>query len=166
MPQKKKAAQTGQTEWLLKAMELAVQKKKGLWAHSMLDAVEGLTAEQAAWKPNKKGVHSIWEIVHHATYWKDFLVQRLEGSTAKFSDEESWVIHETTEEAWAKAVARLKRTHNKLMKRLREKKLDLGKPFPGEKMTVGEALFGVLAHDLYHTGQIVLLRQMQGIEPS
>lgn len=167
MPQKKKAAQTGETEWLLKAMELAVQKKKGLWAHSMLDAVEGLTAEQAAWKAaglRPHGAHSIWEIVNHATYWKDFLVQRLEGSTAQFSDEESWVVPETTEEAWTKAVARLKRTHNKLMRRLREKKLNLNKPFPGEKMTVGEALFGVLAHDLYHTGQIVLLRQLQGIE--
>lgn len=165
MPKKKDV----QTEWLFKAMELAVQKKKGLWAHSMLDAVEGLTAEQAAWKaagPQPHGTHSIWEIVHHATYWKDFLVQRLEGSTAQFSDEESWVVPETTEEAWTKAVARLKRTHNKLIRRLREKKLDLNKPFPGEKMTVGEALFGVLAHDLYHTGQIVLLRQMQGIELS
>ncbi|MFN4217845.1 MAG: DinB family protein [Candidatus Bipolaricaulia bacterium] len=153
-----------QTEWLLKAMELAVQKKKGLWAHSMLDALEGLTAEQAMWKPKEQSVHSIWEIVNHATYWKDFLVQRLDGSTAKFSDEESWVVQETTEEAWAKAVARLTRTHNKLMRRLREKKLDLNRPFPGEKMTFGEALYGVLAHDLYHTGQIVLLRQMQGIE--
>lgn len=166
MPKKKRAVQTGQAEWLLKAMELAFQKKKGLWAHSMLDTLEELTAEQAAWKPNKKGVHSIWEIVHHVTYWKDLLVQRLEGSTAKFSDEESWALEETTtEEAWTKAVERLKRTHNKLIRRVREKKLDLNKPFPGEKMTMGEALFGVLAHDLYHTGQIVLLRQMQGIEP-
>ncbi|MCS7197073.1 MAG: DinB family protein [Candidatus Bipolaricaulota bacterium] len=165
MPKKKRVAQTGQAEWLLKAMELAFQKKRGLWAHSMLDTLEGITAEQATWKPDKKGVHSIWEIVHHATYWKDFLVQRLEGSTAKFSDEESWALKETTEEAWAQAVVRLKRTHTKLIRRLREKKLDLNKPFPGEKMTMGEALFGVLAHDLYHTGQIVLLRQMQGIEP-
>ncbi len=160
MPKK----QNPQTEWLLKAMELAFQKKKGLWAHSMLDALEGLTAEQAAWKPRKKGAHSIWEIVHHATYWKDFLVQRLEGSTAKFSDEESWTVSETGEEAWAKAIARLKRTHNKLMRRLQEGKLDLDKPFPGEKMPTGEALLGTLAHDLYHTGQIALLRQMQGIE--
>lgn len=165
---KKRVAQKKavQTEWLLKALELAFQKKKGLWAHSMLDALEGLAAQQALWKaagPQPHGVHSIWEIVNHATYWKDFLVQRLDGSTAKFSDEESWVVQETTEEAWAKAVAHLKRTHNKLIRRLREKKLDLDKPFPGEKMTVGEALYGVLAHDLYHTGQIVLLRQMQGI---
>lgn len=156
-----------QTEWLLKAMEWAFQKKKGLWAHSMLDALEGLTAEQAAWKPagpQPHGARSIWEIVHHATYWKDWAVQRLDGSTAKFSDEESWAVTETSEEAWTKAIARLKRTHNKLMRRLREKKLDLNKPFPGEKMPTGEALFGVLAHDLYHTGQIVVLRQMQGIE--
>jgi uncharacterized damage-inducible protein DinB len=163
MPKK----QNPQTEWLIKAMEMTFAKGKGLWAHSMLDALEGLTAEQAAWKPSgpqPHGTHSIWEIVHHATYWKDWAVQRLDGSTAKFSDEESWAVTETSEEAWTKAIARLKRTHNKLMRRLREKKLELNKPFPGEKMPTGEALFGVLAHDLYHTGQIVVLRQMQGIE--
>lgn len=151
------------TEWLLKAMEMTFQKGRGLWAHSLLDALEGLTAEQAAWKPRKKGAHSIWEIVNHTTYWKDFLVQRLNGSTAKFSDEESWVVEETSEEAWAKAVTRLKHTHNALMRRLREKTLNLDKPFPGEKMPTSEALYGVLAHDCYHTGQILTLRQMQGI---
>lgn len=163
-----KRRRTQQTEWLLKAMEMAFGKGKGLWAHSMLDALEGLTAEQAAWKaagpqPQQKGTHSIWEIVNHATYWKDYLVQRLDGVTKSFSDEESWVVEETSEEAWAKAVARLKRTHNALMRRLREKRLDLGKPFPGEKMPTGEALYGVLAHDCYHTGQILTLRQLQGI---
>lgn len=165
MPRRQRRNQ--QTEWLLKAMETAFAKGKGLWAHSMLDALEGVTAEQAAWKAaglQPQRAHSIWEIVQHVTYWKGFLVQRLDGSTAKFSDEESWVVEETSEEAWTKAIARLKRTHNALMRRLREKKLDLNKPFPGEKMPTGEALYGVLAHDLYHTGQIVLLRQLQGSE--
>ncbi len=162
MPRKQKRAQ--QAEWLLKAMDMAFKKGKGLWAHSMLDALEGLTAEQAAWKPRKKDARSIWEIVNHATYWKDCLVQRLDGSTAKFSDEESWAVGETSEEAWTKAVARLKRTHNALMRRLKAQgKLDLDQPFPGEKMPTGEALYGVLAHDCYHTGQILTLRQLQGI---
>jgi len=162
MPRKQRDNQ--QAEWLLKAMDMAVQKGKGLWAHSMLDALEGLTAKQAVWKPPKKGAHSIWEIVNHATYWKDFLVQRLDGKTTKFSDEESWVVEETNEEAWTKAVMRLKSRHTTLMKRLRaQAKLDFDKPFPGTKSKTGEMLFGVLAHDLYHTGQILVLRQMQGI---
>lgn len=151
-----------QAEWLLKAMELAF--KKGLWAHSMLDALEGLTAKQAAWKPKKKGAHSIWEIVHHAIYWKRYLVQGLEGKAPQASDEESWVIPETTEEAWAKTIARLTRAHNALIRCLEKKELDLNKLFPRTKARLGEMLFGVLAHDLYHTGQIVILRQMQGIE--
>lgn len=160
---KKQSLQTG---WLIKALEMTFTKGKGLWAHSMLDALEGLTAKQAVWKaagPQPHGAHSIWEIVQHVTYWKGFLVQRLDGKTTKFSDEESWVVEETGEEAWAKAIARLKRTHNALMRRLREKKLDLDKPFPGEKMPTGEALYGVLAHDCYHIGQILTLRQIQGI---
>lgn len=35
---------------------------------------------------------------------------------------------------------------------------------PSTKAKLSAMLFGVLAHDLYHTGQIVLLRQMQGVE--
>ncbi len=166
MPKKKIAQKKAvQTEWLLKAIELTFQKKKGLWAHSMLDALEGLTAEQAAWKPQKKGVHSIWEILHHAIYWKEYLTQVLEGKAPQASDEESWSVPEATEEAWAKTVARLRRTHNKLIRGLKKRELDLNKSFPRTKAKLGEMLFGVLAHDLYHTGQIVLLRQMQGIEP-
>jgi len=167
MPRKQRHNQ--QTEWLLKAMEMAFAKGKGLFSHSLLDALEGLTVEQAAWKaagpqPQQKGAHSIWEIVNHATYWKDWAVQRLDGKTTTFSDEASWLVkEEVSEEAWAKAVARLKRTHNALMRRLWEKKLDLDKPFPGEKMPTGEALYGTLAHDCYHTGQILTLRQMQGV---
>lgn len=153
-----------QAEWLLKAMEMAFQKKKGLWAHSMLDALGGITAGQAAWRPKKKGTHSIWEIVHHAMYWKEYLVQCLEGKAPAASDEASWKIEEVSEEAWAQTLTQLKRTHNALMKHLKAGKLNLNKPFPGAKMSFGEALFGALAHDLYHTGQIVLLHQLQGIE--
>ncbi len=166
-----KQRRTQQAEWLLKAMEMAFQKKKGLWAHSMLDALEGLTAEQAAWKaagpqPQQKGAHSIWEIVNHATYWKEYLVQCLDGRTpaASESDEISWHVETVSAEAWDRTLTQLKRTHNALIRRLRARQLDLNKPFPGAKSKTGEMLFGVLAHDLYHTGQIVVLRQMQGIE--
>jgi len=164
MPRRQKRTQ--QADWLLKAMEMAFAKGKGLWAHSMLDALEGLTAEQAAWKPKKKGAHSIWEIVHHAMYWKEYLVRCLEGKAPvpAASDEASWHVETVSEEAWARTLRKLKRTHNALMRHLKAKQLDLNKPFPGTKSKAGEMLFGVLAHDLYHTGQIVLLRQMQGIE--
>lgn len=154
--------QDQQANWLLKAMDMAFAEGKGLWAHSLLDALEGLTAEQGAWRPRKKGVHSIWGIVNHITSAKDYAMRRLEGESA-IALEEWPKIEETSEEAWAKAVARLKRTHNALMKRLREKEFDFDKRFPGERLPTGEMLFGVLAHDLYHTGQILLLRQLQGI---
>lgn len=160
MPIKRRHNQ--QAKWLLRAMEMTFQGE-GLWAHSLLEAVEGLTAEQAAWKPRKKGARSIWEIVHHVAYWKDFLVQRLDGKTTPASDQESWVVEESGEKAWAQEVVRLKNRQNALLKSLRAGKLDFDKRLAGAKSPVGEMLFGVLAHDCYHTGQILTLRQLQGI---
>ncbi len=52
-----------QLGWIIKAMEMAFQKGEGLAANSLLDALEGLTAEQVAWKHPESDLHSIWEIV-------------------------------------------------------------------------------------------------------
>ncbi|MBI3660032.1 hypothetical protein HY230_06120 [Candidatus Acetothermia bacterium] len=64
--------------WLIKSMHMAYDEGKGLWAHSLLDAIKGLSAEQAAWKPRKKDARSVWEIVNHVAFWKDAMARSLE----------------------------------------------------------------------------------------
>ena len=65
-------------------------------------AVSGLTAEQAAWKP-AGGHHSIWEIVLHMTYWREYELGKANGKTR---DEEeiarrNWgTIEDISKSAW------------------------------------------------------------------
>src|SRR5439155_21837748 len=39
-------------------------------------SIKGITAREAAWRPNREG-HNIWEIVVHSAYWKYAVVRRL-----------------------------------------------------------------------------------------
>ena len=154
-----------QTEWLLKAMEMAFQKGQGLWAHSLLDALEGLTAEQAAWKPEGQETRSIWEIVNHVIFWKEVVLRFLDGEEAIQAGDDWPPVSEVSEEAWAKTVERLRKVHEDLIQRLRERELDLDRKVTlveGWTAPFGETLFGLIGHDSYHTGQILTLRQLQG----
>lgn len=153
-------------EWLIKAMEKAFQKDKGFWADSLLDAIDGLTAEQAAWKPRQQGTRSIWEIVRHVAFWKNAIVRNLERKPwADVSEHKGWPpVTEASEAAWAETVEQLENLHGALIQcvsQLQDESLD--KPFPGEEEPLREDLFGLIAHDSYHTGQILTLRQLQGI---
>jgi uncharacterized damage-inducible protein DinB len=164
MPKK----QVQQAEWLLKAMGMAFQRGKGLWGLSLLDALEGLTAKQAAWKPRKKGARSIWEIVNHVTFWKDFVVRHLDSKSYIRAEDDWPEAGEVSEETWLKTVQRLKRVHNDLLRRLRAGRLNLDESCDlteGWTAPLRAVLHGVIAHDGYHTGQILTLRQLQGIGP-
>jgi len=156
-------------EWLLEAMEMVFQKGQGLWAHSLLDALEGLTYEQAAWKPRKKGTRSIWGIVNHINYWKELVAWHLKSEGSVEAEDDWPPVTKGDAETWRKAVRRLKRNHNAIIKGLRAHKellVDLDRPcylVKGQTAPWGDILYGLIAHDCYHTGQILMLRQLQGI---
>lgn len=151
-----------QLGWIIQAMEMAFQKGEGLAANSLLDALEGLTAEQAAWKHSEADLHSIWEIVNHIASWNDYAVRLLDGeSTEKI---EVWPkVEEVSEKSWVETVEDLKNTHSALIKRLHKAELDLDEAFPGSEVPTGKMLLGQLAHYCYHTGQILTHRRLQGI---
>ena len=164
----KEGIEVTQIEWFIKAMQKAFQKGQGLWAYSLLDALEGLTAEQAAWKPQGREMRSIWEIVNHVSFWKDAIVRSIEGkprADTSQHEEKGWPpVTDTSEAAWGEAVEHLKSCHEALIEAIRQLKDEqLEEPFSGEEEPLAEHLFGLIAHDGYHTGQILLLRQLQGI---
>jgi hypothetical protein len=74
-------------EWILKAMDMAFQEGKGLWADSLIDVIKDLTDEQAKWKPEGKDIHSIWEIVNHIISGKKFILSALEGKKPTYQEE-------------------------------------------------------------------------------
>ncbi|MGB9857421.1 MAG: hypothetical protein ACPLKX_04665 [Dictyoglomaceae bacterium] len=91
---------------------------------------------------------------------KKYILSALEGKTSSYEEEEK---EEVGESSWEETLRKLKEIHEKIISLLKEKDINLDIHFPGEGSSWGEMLYGVLAHDCYHTGQIILLRELQGI---
>jgi len=118
-------------------------------------------AEQAMARP-LEGRHTIWELVLHINAWRDKVRRVLGGEEMEgLPDEEDWPpVDDTGEEAWAKAVEGLKREHDELVEAVSgfsESRLD--ETVPGASYSFYKMLHGLVQHDLYHAGQIAILRK-------
>ena len=128
---------------------------------SVSELLEGVTAEQAAAHPIP-GAHSIWELTLHIATWERVGRRRVqESDPIDVSDEEDWpAVHDTSDEAWKVTLEELRRNHEALRAAIRE--LDearLDEIVPGTQYSVYFLLHGVIQHDLYHAGQIALLKK-------
>jgi len=108
------------------------------------------------------GSHNIIELVHHMASWKQFIIKKLEGD-ADFDvvGEINWLpIDEPDIEEWNAALKRLNIIHTELMECLRHKEDSiLLEGVPGRSYNYFFLLTGIVNHNLYHLGQIQLLRK-------
>ena len=126
---------------------------------AVLEALDGLTATQAAWKPGQ-GCNSIWQILDHITASKVWQIDILEKGQAASP---VWTDPPCDESAWQTAITRLKEAHIRLkatLGNLPEESL-LMKPVPELKQTQLELLLSSAAHEAYHGGQIDYLKGLQ-----
>ena len=127
-------------------------------------SIRRVSLEQAAWRPGPQR-HNIWETMVHAAYWKYTAWRRLTGTKrGSFPLEGSNWFHrpqETTEQAWRSDTALLERMHALLREAVgRLSTGDLYATPRGSKVSNFALLSGVAAHDLYHAGQIQLLKRL------
>jgi uncharacterized damage-inducible protein DinB len=135
---------------------------KGAWhGPSLLESLEGVKARQASKHP-VPNAHSIWELVLHSTTW----IKAVEKTLAELiytavTDESNWPkITATDEVSWQKAVAELKKAHRKLEKYISQLKDPALEKIPANtNSTVYRLLHGVIQHNIYHAGQISLLKK-------
>jgi hypothetical protein len=129
-------------------------------------SIRGVTAKKASWRPGP-GRHNIWELVVHAAYWKYIVRRRILGEKrGSFPLEGSNffvrpVKGQLTEAAWKSDVALLGDVHASLRAAvafLTPAQLD-AKP-RGSKFSTEAMVTGIAAHDLYHTGQIQLIKRL------
>lgn len=143
---------------------------------SVLEILEDVTAEKALRRPIPDA-HTIWEIVLHLIVWDDETRKCLEGDTfPRLGEEENWPsINDTSEKAWKETVEELKRVHLRLLDALTSfdpKKLDyqinIGESWtaPWSTTSYYELLHGTIHHDVYHTGQIAILKKNDKHNPS
>lgn len=133
----------------------------GAWhGPALRQLLRGVTAKQAAARPLVGG-HSIWEIVLHITAWKKAVRKRVTGKAIELSPREDWPpAGKASPTAWRKTLNALEQAHRQLeatVARLPESRLK--RIVPGRKHTVYFALHGLVQHDLYHAGQIALLKK-------
>jgi len=127
---------------------------------SVLEIIEGITAHQAAAR-TFDGTHSIWELVLHIAAWERAILRRLHGDRAQLPTEEDWpAVGTTTDEAWKQAKQALKQGHDNLraaIAALDDSRLD--QPIIEGMSSVYVTLHGIVQHDLYHAGQIAILKK-------
>lgn len=127
---------------------------------SLRELLAGVTAEMAASKTLARA-HNIWEIVLHVAAWENAVRRRLEGEVVVLSNEEDWPpINDTSKTAWKNALAALENGNKQLRETiLRLNDARLSDIVPGENYSGYYMLHGVIQHDLYHAGQIAILKK-------
>jgi DinB superfamily len=144
---------------VLKLLDEAYSRKT--WhGPNLKQSLKGVTAKQAAWRP-APGRHNIWELAVHSAYWKYAVRRRIDGGKRG-----SFVLkgsnfftrpekNNLTESAWRSDLALLAAEHSALEQSIRRV---LSTPRAGELLP---SLYGIAFHDIYHAGQIRLLRRLQ-----
>jgi hypothetical protein len=129
-------------------------------------SLRGMTPRLAAWRPAPER-HNIWELIVHAAYWKYAAWRRLTGATrGSFPlSGSNWLVRptESTPRALRADLDLLDDMHRQLRQevgRLPRGALDL--PSAQRGVTRRALVTGVAAHDLYHAGQIQLIRRLAG----
>ena len=141
--------------------ELRSIHKGDAWHGPALGALlAGLTPEQAAARP-LPNAHSIWELVLHIAAWENVFRRQLEGQLINEPEEGDFPgVEEANEKNWAESLAKLDSEHEQLLAviaNLTDAKLE--EPVLEKAYSVGFMLHGLVRHQVYHAGQIALLRK-------
>lgn len=133
----------------------------GAWhGPALIELLTDVDAAAAAARPIKNA-HTIWELVLHIEAWDRAALVRLSGKKYQPSGVENFPpMPAPTQAEWRKAVAGAKKTHETLVKtvaalpeeRLRDR-------VPGKRYNFHHMLHGIVQHELYHAGQIVILKK-------
>ncbi len=130
---------------------------------SLHDILRGLTPDQAYGHPIPNA-HSIWEIILHMTAWRLFAWHKLSGNDTFRIDspEQDWPpVENDSLPAWEAALTELEKSQQLLLEALDGLADDrLHETVPGKDYAYYKLLHGIIGHDLYHGGQIVLLRKL------
>ena len=131
------------------------------WHGPALNALlKDVTAEEAAARPIPDA-HSIWEILLHIITDQELVLERLAGKPASYSGEQDWPpVRDQSSAAWSSAIRSLNDTSARLRKAILE--LDstkLDEPIVEGFSSVYITLHGDVQHNLYHAGQIALLKK-------
>jgi uncharacterized damage-inducible protein DinB len=126
------------------------------WFVPVSIAVDGLTAEQAQWKPAGKDAHSVGQLAYHIWYWDSRMLQQFKGEKPeKFDGNNNETFDKFDAAQW-----------NDLVKKLNQELADWETAVENASdadLAKGASLIAHIgAHRAYHVGQILYVRKLQG----
>ena len=138
--------------------------RKAWHGTNLRGSLRGLSARQASWRP-ATGRHNIWEIVVHCAYWKYIVRRRILGEKkGSFPlSGSNWFRRPTTltDQEWRRDIRLLETCHTRLRDAVEQMKpVDLSVIPKGSKVSNTAILAGIASHDVYHAGQIQLIKRL------
>lgn len=135
---------------------------------SLKKILSDVSCEQAVIK-HTENIHSIAEITHHVCGWIEEVLSRIEGNESKDPARGDWKeINDLNEAEWNDLKYSLFTAHSNLISRVKifpftkfeehvgkEKIKELG-----TGISYREMLVGLMEHNIYHGGQIALLKKL------
>ncbi|WYP27491.1 DinB family protein [Alkalihalobacillus sp. FSL W8-0930] len=127
--------------------------RENTWFVSLLNSIDGLTEEQANWKPSETS-NSISEIVNHLIFYNQRYLNRFKNiPNEKFDDTNTFINSEGLN--WNEIVKRI----TTIMSEWKNVVEDADAQTLDDKAS---DLAHLTIHTTYHTGQILYIRKLQG----
>jgi uncharacterized damage-inducible protein DinB len=127
---------------------------------NIADHLNGITHLEA--NQNIGDCNSIWQLTYHMMHWRKQNMKRIRGHNAP-APYHNFIIEigDTSAKAWEKLKADFRKTHILFIEFLATfDEADYDKIYAPNGHTYYEHIQGILVHDAYHLGQIVLLRKL------
>jgi len=131
---------------------------------ALLELLKDVDAATASARPIADA-HSIWELVLHIAAWDGAGLRRLAGKKAQLKGPANFppIPVPSTDAAWREAVAKARQSHQILVETVAKLSATrLRDTVPGKKYDFYHMLHGIAQHELYHAGQIAILKKALG----
>lgn len=128
---------------------------------TIMGTLQELSGHQASSKLNLE-CNSIWQIVNHMISWRKNVLQRLQGKIMT-TPANNYIepITDTSQHAWIKTLESFQQTQEEWISFLKKfNSENFQTQYPPNAMTYYEHIHGIIQHDAYHLGQIVLLTKL------
>ena len=132
---------------------------------ALLNTLEGISFQLVNYKP-REDFHSIAELLNHLLAWRKFVLEKLHGNQEydiEINSPQDWEQHIRLEslKEWRKLIEEVKSSQQEIEKTLSGKKDEwLLQYTPGKNYSNEYMMMGIIHHDVYHAGQIRLIRKM------
>jgi uncharacterized damage-inducible protein DinB len=133
------------------------------YGSSVQSGLSGITPQQATYRLS--GQHNIAEIVNHMVQWKKFVLEKIRGNAAfdiELNSKDDWTtIDRLDETSWNQIVESFNAVTASLLSEMRLVQENLlRESVPGRKYSYSQLIEGIRDHDIYHLGQVIILKKI------